>query len=149
MMPRAKSKKNRVRYVPVVDLPPLPHEAYAALRQNIAVHGVLVPILIAKAGANKKFIIDGNTRKAIADELGYDCPEIEQQGLSHDEMRMMARALNLARRQLDREGKRQIIAQQILECPNRSSCPLVEFFSTRIAAAARCSWPDWIMGHPG
>ncbi len=33
--------------------------------------------------------------KVIADELGYDCPEIVQEGLTEEEKRTLARALNL------------------------------------------------------
>ena len=90
------------RYQPVLKLPPLPHDQFLALRDNIAVNGVLVPILIDE----DKHIIDGSYRKQIANELGYDCPEIVQKGLSDEEKRTLARALNLARRQLTPEEKR-------------------------------------------
>ena len=38
-MPRTKTQR-KVRYRPVLKLPPLPPNQYEALRQNIAVHGV-------------------------------------------------------------------------------------------------------------
>src|SRR4051794_39832171 len=94
--PKAKTP----RYEPVLQLPPLPPEQYEALRDNIAVHGVLVPILVDGEGPVRR-IIDGNHRRRIADELGYDCPENVKDGLSDQEKRTLARALNLARRQLD------------------------------------------------
>src|SRR5262249_18260866 len=90
------------------------------LRDSIAVNGVLVPILVDGDGTRRK-IIDGNYRKAIADELGYDCPEIVQSGLTEEEKRLLARALNLARRQLSQEPKRQVIADQLRETPGRSN----------------------------
>jgi hypothetical protein len=62
-------------------------------------------------------IIDGNLRKRIADELGYNCPEIVKSGLSDQEERTLARALNLARRQLDQAARRAIIADQLRENP--------------------------------
>ena len=62
-------------YEPVIKLPPLRYEDFVALRDNIAVNGVLVPILVDSDGPKRK-IIDGNYRKQIANELGYDCPEI-------------------------------------------------------------------------
>src|SRR3954469_13976875 len=108
-VPRPAHASERPRYEPVLDLPPLPPEQYEALRDNIAVHGVLVPILVDGDGPVRR-IIDGNHRKRIADELGYDCPEIVKGGLSHQEERTLARALNLARRQLDQAAKRAIIA---------------------------------------
>ena len=74
----------------------------AHLETNPQVKAVvnLVPILVDSDGPIRK-IIDGSYRKQIADELGYDCPEIVQPGLADDELRTLARALNLARRQLD------------------------------------------------
>ena len=102
-----RAAKARVRYQPVLNLPKLPYDQFVALRDNIAVNGVLVPIL-TDGGRPVCKIIDGNYRKAIADELGYDCPEISQDGLSEEEKRTLARALNLARRQLTLEQKRHV-----------------------------------------
>lgn len=118
-MPRTKPRQ-KVRYHPVLKLPPLPPDQYSALRQNIAVNGVLVPIIVDSDG-RKRGIIDGSHRKKIANELGYDCPEIVQAGLEEEEKRTLARALNLARRQLDRDQKRELIADQLRETPDRSS----------------------------
>ena len=42
----AKKTARKVRYEPVLKLPPLPYEQFLALKDNIAVHGVLVPILV-------------------------------------------------------------------------------------------------------
>src|SRR5271155_1437202 len=116
------SKKiaRKPRYEPVLKLPPLPYEQFLALRDNIAVNGVLVPILVDSDGP-KREIIDGNYRKQIAEELGYDCPEIVQPNLEDDEKRTLARALNLARRQLTQEQRRELIADQIEETPERSN----------------------------
>src|SRR4051794_30564891 len=67
-------------YQPVLDLPPLSAEELAGLRASIALHGVLVPIMLAEDGR----IIDGSNRKEIADELGVECPEVVQAGLEED-----------------------------------------------------------------
>jgi hypothetical protein len=115
-----KAAKARVRYVPAVKLPKLPNDQFMALRDNIAINGVLVPIL-TDGGSPVRKIIDGNYRRAIADDLGYDCPEVVQEGLTEEEMRTLARALNLARRQLTQEQKRQLIADQLQETPDRSN----------------------------
>ena len=104
------------RYEPVLELPPLPPEQYEALRDNIALNGVLVPILVDGDGPVRR-IIDGNNRRRIADELGYDCPEIIKDGLTEGEKRTLARALNLARRQLTHEQRRQLVADQLRETP--------------------------------
>ena len=114
------SRLRKPRYEPVLELPPLPPEQYAALRDNIAVNGVLVPILVDGDGP-VRLIIDGDHRKRIADELGYECPEIAKHGLSDQEKRTLARALNLARRQLDQASKRAIVADQLRETPGRSN----------------------------
>jgi hypothetical protein len=120
-MPRTKTKKPpKVRYKAVIELPPLPPENYAALKANIAVNGVLVPILVDSDGPVRK-IIDGNYRKTISQELEYDCPEIVQRGLTEEEKRTLARALNIARRQLTTPEKRQIISDQLAETPERSN----------------------------
>jgi DNA modification methylase len=108
------------KYEPVLELPPLSPEQFSALRDNIALNGVLVPILIDGRGPIRR-IIDGNQRKQIADELGYECPEIVQEGLEEEEKRTLARALNLARRQLTSKQKRQLIADQLKETPDRTN----------------------------
>ena len=110
----------RALYEPVLQLPPLSSEDFMALRDNIAVNGVLIPIMVDGDGPLRK-IIDGNYRKRIADEFGYDCPEIIQSDLNEDEKRTLARALNLARRQISREQKREVIADQLCESPDRSN----------------------------
>ena len=61
-------------YEPVLKLPALPYEQFLALRDNIAVNGVLVPILVDGDGPRHK-ISDSNYLMAIANELGYDCSE--------------------------------------------------------------------------
>jgi site-specific DNA-methyltransferase (adenine-specific)/site-specific DNA-methyltransferase (cytosine-N4-specific) len=120
--PRASrpQKAKKPRYEPVLELPPLPPEQYEALRDNIAVHGVLVAILVDGNGPVRR-VIDGNHRKRIADELGYECPEVVKDDLTEQEKRTLARALNLARRQLDQASKRAIIADQLRETPGRSN----------------------------
>lgn len=94
----ARKVSKKPRYEPVLKLPALPYEQFMALRDNIGINGVLVPILVDGDGPVRK-VIDGNYRKAIAEELGYECPEIAQSGLNDEEERTLARALNLARRQ--------------------------------------------------
>lgn len=123
-MPRPRTKRKArttwtPRYKPLLKLPPLPPDQYEALRQNIAVNGVIVPIVVDSDGP-LRHIIDGNHRKRIADELGYECPEVVHSG-DDDELRILARALNLARRQLNQEQRRQLIADQIRETPDRTN----------------------------
>src|SRR5262249_27382601 len=119
-MPKTTRKTRKPVYEPVLKLPALPYEQFLALRDNIALNGVLVPILVDGDGPRRQ-IIDGNYRRAIADELGYDCPESVHAGLTEEEKRTLARALNLARRQLTQDQKRQLIADQLRETPGRSN----------------------------
>jgi hypothetical protein len=109
--------RRQASYQPVLKLPPLTYDQFQALRDNIIVNGVIVPILVDE----HKNIIDGKYRKDIADELDYDCPEIVQAGLMKEEKRTLARALNLARRQLTQEQRRHLIAGQLQETPQRSN----------------------------
>jgi hypothetical protein len=115
-MPKAKTKPAKVRYHRILKLPPLPPDQYDGLRANIAINGVLVPIFVDSDGP-KRGIIDGGYRKDIADEMGYDCPEIVMAGLEEAEKRTLARALNIARRSLNTQQKRELIADQLQETP--------------------------------
>ena len=117
-MPRTAARK--VVYRPLVHLPPLSNEDCEGLRASIAVSGVVVPIVVWPKGKTR-FVIDGSYRKKFADELGYECPELVRSDLTEEEARITARALNLARRQFDRQQKRQVIADQLEETPDRSA----------------------------
>ena len=114
------AKQKKPKYEPVLRLPPLSYEEFVALRDSIAINGVMVPIIVDSDGPRRN-IIDGNYRKRIADELKYECPEIVQSDLSEEDKRQMARCLNLARRQLTQEQKRRLIADQLTETPDRSN----------------------------
>jgi 16S rRNA G966 N2-methylase RsmD len=113
MKTRTKPKK----YQPVLDLPPLSAEEHDGLKASIDLHGVLVPIMLAEDGR----VIDGSNRKRIADGLGVECPEVVQAGLDEEEIRALARSLNIARRQLSREQRRQLVADQLRETPGWSN----------------------------
>lgn len=119
-MPRTKrTAVKKPVYYPILELPALPPDQLEALSANIAVNGVIIPILVDSDGP-RRGIIDGNYRKQISLEHGYDCPEIVHPGLEEDEKRTLARALNLARRQLNTDQKRQLIADQLREAAGRT-----------------------------
>lgn len=115
-----KPKTRKPKYEPLLKLPPLSAEEYEGLRASIAVSGVLVPILVDCDGPRRR-VIDGSHRKQIANELGYDCPETVVAGLTEEDLRAMARALNLARRQLNTTQKRELISQQLRETPQHTN----------------------------
>jgi ParB-like chromosome segregation protein Spo0J len=112
-MPKTKKSRDAETYR---ILPPLDAETYAGLRANIALNGVQVPIVRDEKGC----ILDGFARAKIARELGYDCPSVTVSGLSEQEKRSQVRALNLARRQLDWQAKRKLIADGLKENPDDS-----------------------------
>src|SRR4051794_29084133 len=113
-MPRTTARRDETKYQ---ILPPLDPETYAALKANIALNGITVPVVRDEDG----YILDGFARAKIAQELGYDLPAVTLRGLTEQEKRSQVRALNLARRQLDQAAKRAIIADQLREHPTRSN----------------------------
>lgn len=99
-------------------LPPLSAEDYAALEADIIARGVLVPVEYDEVGN----ILDGHHRVQICESLGLaDWPRFVRKGLSEEEKRAHARALNLNRRHLTTAQKRNIIEAQLKETPSISS----------------------------
>ena len=117
VLPMPKTTASRREETKYRIFPPLDPETYHALKANIALNGVLVPVVRDEEGN----IMDGFARAQIAGELGYQFPSVVQEGLSEQEKRSLVRALNMARRQLDQAGKRAIIAEQLRETPGRSN----------------------------
>lgn len=97
-------------------MPPLSDEEYAALRADIQVHGIQSPIVVDEDGQ----VIDGHHRQKIAAELGIDCPTEVVTGLSDSEKRSQSFSRNLVRRHLNREQRRQVIAESLLADPQLS-----------------------------
>jgi DNA modification methylase len=113
-MPKTIKRRDETKYSLLAPLDP---ETYAGLKANIAVNGVQVPVVKDEDG----YILDGFARAKIAKELGYECPSVTAEGLSEKEKRSQVRALNLSRRQLDYAAKRQIIADELKDNPDRSN----------------------------
>lgn len=104
-------------------MPPLADEDFAALKADIEARGVLVPVEYDEDGN----ILDGHHRVQACKELGItDWPRFIRKGLSEDDKRAHARQLNLARRHLNREQKRELIAAQLKETPERSNRQVAE-----------------------
>jgi N6-adenosine-specific RNA methylase IME4/ParB-like chromosome segregation protein Spo0J len=99
-------------------MPPLSAAEHAELKADIEARGVLVPVEYDETGE----ILDGHHRVAICAELGItEFPRVVRIGLSEAGKLTHARQLNLARRHLDREQKRELIAQQLRETPQLSN----------------------------
>ena len=93
-------------------LPPLSPDEYDSLKADISERGVLVPIEVDEEGN----ILDGHHRVQICLELGIESwPRLVRTGLSEEEKRQHARKLNLARRHLNQEQRRDLIDAQLTE----------------------------------
>ena len=86
---------------------PLTDEEFAALKEDIAEHGILVPVEVDEDGS----LLDGHHRARAWGELTAegrvtgDYPTIVRSGMTEQEKRIHVRKLNLLRRQLTREQK--------------------------------------------
>jgi ParB/RepB/Spo0J family partition protein len=104
---------------PYIDaLPPLSPEERAELQADIAQHGVMVPVLVTEADE----VLDGHNRLTIAAELGLTAVPVQVvRGLSESQKRDRAEDLNLHRRHLTRDQKREVIARRLKSDPARSN----------------------------
>lgn len=98
-------------------LPRLADDEYASLEASIREHGIQVPILVDE----NKSIIDGHHRAEIAERLGIECPRRLAIDLSDEQKRTLALSLNIARRHLNRDQRRRLIASSVLADPHLSN----------------------------
>lgn len=98
-------------------LPRLADDEYAALEKSIREHGIQVPIVVDENGS----VIDGHHRKEIADRLGVPCPRNTASDLDETGKRTLACSLNLDRRHLNREQKREVVAKSLKADPQLSN----------------------------
>jgi len=98
-------------------MPEMAQEEYEALKEDIAERGVMVPIEFDENGN----VLDGHHRLKICVELGIeDYPKIIRTGMSEPEKWTHARKLNMVRRHLTREQRRELIQAQIKDTPELS-----------------------------
>jgi ParB-like chromosome segregation protein Spo0J len=89
-------------------LPDLAEDEYEALKADIAERGVQVPIERDETGA----VLDGHHRLRACEELGItEYPTIIRTGMDEDEKRRHVLALNLDRRHLTREQRKELTAK--------------------------------------
>lgn len=86
-------------------LPPLSDAEYSALKADIAARGVMVAVEKDEQGNT----LDGFHREKICQELNIDFPVKIRVGMSEDEKIHHAIALNLERRHLDSEQRRELV----------------------------------------
>ena len=101
---------NDVRREKYQVMPALPAEDYEALKADIAARGVMVAIEVDEYGN----ILDGYNRIKVCRELGInDYPVVVRSGLSEAEKLTHARRVNLLRRHLSQERRRQLVADEL------------------------------------
>jgi hypothetical protein len=94
-------------------MPPLSEDQFEALKADISTAGIRVPIEVDENGE----VIDGHHRRAIAMELGIECPETVIRGLAEFEKLDRAFVLNATRRHFDREQKRAVVVKSLMLHP--------------------------------
>lgn len=97
-------------------LPRLSDDEYTALEKSIREHGVQVPIVVDESRA----VIDGHHRKEIAERIGIECPRRFAMDLTDEQKRTLALSLNLDRRHLSREQKRELVEKSLQADPHLS-----------------------------
>lgn len=108
-------------------MPPLSAEEYAELKEDIRRRGVMVPIEYDENGN----VLDGHHRLQICTELGItDFPKVIRAGMTEEEKRMHARKLNMARRHLNQEQRRELIREQLQETPEKSDRQIATLLGT-------------------
>jgi hypothetical protein len=97
-------------------MPELSAEQHDALKADIVLRGIVVPIVVDQHGR----ILDGHNRVRISEDLGIECPREIHHVADDDEAADLAVTLNCARRHLSREQTRQVIAGEIARRPDDS-----------------------------
>ena len=98
-------------------MPELTEDEYTELKSDIALRGVMVPIEYDEQGN----VLDGYHRLRICEELGIkDFPKVIRAGMTEVEKLTHARKLNMARRQLTGDQKRELIRDQLKATPEQS-----------------------------
>lgn len=104
-------------------LPDLTDEEFAALKADIAARGVMVPVELDETGA----VLDGHHRVRACAELGItEYPRIIRPGMTEDEKRKHVLALNLDRRHLNQQQKRELVAKLLVATPDVSNRQIAE-----------------------
>ena len=101
------------RVFPYQTMPPLTVEELAQLEASVLANGIQVPVLVDEHDVP----IDGHNRLALAQKHGLECPRIVREGLTEREKIELSISLNIDRRHLTREQKRELIATSIAAAP--------------------------------
>ncbi|EYT61660.1 ParB N-terminal domain-containing protein [Microbacterium sp. UCD-TDU] len=96
-------------------MPPLSPDEYRQLEVSCLDHGIQIPILVDENGT----VIDGHHRQKIAQEHGLYLPTETRDTLTDVEKTQLSISLNIDRRQLTREQRREIIAASLRAEPRK------------------------------
>ena len=115
-------------------MPPLTDDDFAALKADIQANGLLIPVEVDEDGN----VLDGHHRVRACTELGIEWRGKGRcaRGLTEAEKRSHARRLNIARRHLTGEQKRELIAQQLVDTPEQSDRAIAKALGVRPQAVA-------------
>ena len=98
-------------------MPELTAEEYSELKEDISRRGIMVPVEYDELGN----VLDGYHRLKICGELGIkEFPKVIRAGMTEPEKLTHARKLNMARRQLTGDQKRELIRDQLKATPEQS-----------------------------
>ncbi len=105
-------------------MPPLTTDELVALEADIVARGIVVPVVVDQHGR----LLDGHHRREIAAKHGLDCPVEVHHVVDDEDARHTALALNLSRRHLTREQRRELIAAEIAARPGDSDRAIARRF---------------------
>lgn len=94
-------------------MPELTGEEYEGLKADVKARGIATPVMVDQHGR----VLDGHHRLKVARELGIVCPVIAHPVADDAEAWGLALAVNAARRQLNREQRRELIRRELVRCP--------------------------------
>jgi ParB-like chromosome segregation protein Spo0J len=138
------SKGSDPQAAPYQLMPLLSAEELAALRDDIATNGILIPITVDQ----HRVIIDGHHRQHIADEFGIPCPKVVREFANDEERHEFALGLNLKRRHLNREQMRQLIAAECERTPDASDREIARRLGCSPSTVGAVRRPGVQVGHP-
>jgi len=118
-------------------MPDMAQEEYDALKADITDRGVMIPIEFDENGN----ILDGHHRLKICEELGItDYPKIIRSGMDEMEKRTHARKLNIIRRHLSRDQRRELIREQIKDSPELSDRQIAKLLCVSNSTVSLARW---------
>jgi hypothetical protein len=143
MIAMGQAEPGHIHYVPASTLKPDIYQPMPSLApDDIEQHGMRDPIDYTEV-IGARVVLDGNNRVRIAQELGLDVP-VRLVELGDEEPDHYALRVNVVRRHLDREARREVIRRQLELDPDRSdrSIAFLCRVSDKTVAAARSEFSE-------